>query len=160
MNTARLEKKEREQRQKVKKANKKGQAEASRKKADEAARAQQQRAQMLRSATFAAARAGDASNVKKGVWEDNVDAAGGEIKKGCDSFITTAPADLNETLMHIAVKNGDADLIQWLDAHSTSNRSLQEMFWIDLHTLFRCRTRGTQLSRTDRISSCRTAGSY
>jgi hypothetical protein len=124
------EKEEREQRQKAKKANKKGEAEASRKKAEDAARAQQQRAQTLRSATFAAARAGDAAKVKKGVWEDNVDAAGGEVKKGCEGFVTKAPADPKETLMHIAAKNGDAALVQWLDAHSTLDRSLPEIRWL------------------------------
>src|ERR1700734_879804 len=105
------ERREAEQRQKIKKANKKGQAEASRKKAENAARTQQQRAQSLRSATFAAARVGDAKQVKKGVYEDNVDAAGGEVKKGCEEFVTTPPTDPTETLMHIAVKNGDADLV-------------------------------------------------
>lgn len=125
------EKEEREQRQKAKKANKKGEAEALRKKAADAVRTQQQRAQTLRSATFAAARAGDAAKVKKGVWEDNVDAAGGEVRKGCEGFVTTAPADPKETLMHIAVKNGDADLVQWLDAHSTSlNSSLSQIRWL------------------------------
>jgi hypothetical protein len=114
------ERREAEQRQKIKKANKKGQAEASRKKAENAARTQQQRAQTLRSATFAAARAGDAKGVKKGVYEDNVDAAGGEIKKGCDEFVTTPPADPKDTLMHIAVKNGDVELVAWLDLHSKS----------------------------------------
>ena len=112
------ERREAEQRQKVKKANRKGEAEASRKKAECAARMQQQRGQALRSATFAAARVGDAKQVKKGVYEDNVDAAGGEVKKGCEEFVTTPPADPKETLMHIAVKNGDADLVEWLDAHS------------------------------------------
>ncbi|KIM87213.1 hypothetical protein PILCRDRAFT_86249 [Piloderma croceum F 1598] len=112
------ERREAEQRQKVKKANRKGEAEASRKKAECAARMQQQRGQALRSATFAAARAGDAKRVKKGVYEDNVDAAGGEVKKGCEEFVTTPPADPKDTLMHIAVKNGDADLVEWLDAHS------------------------------------------
>lgn len=115
-----IERREAEKRQKIKKANKKGQAEASRKKAESAARTQQQRAQTLRSATFAAAHAGDAKQVKKGVYEDNVDAAGGEVKKGCEEFITTPPADPKETLMHIAVKNGDVELVEWLDSHSMS----------------------------------------
>jgi hypothetical protein len=113
-----IERREAEQRQKIKKANRKGEAEASRKKAECAARMQQQRGQALRSATFAAARAGDAKRVKKGVYEDNVDAAGGEVKKGCEEFVTIPPTDPKETLMHIAVKNGDADLVEWLDAHS------------------------------------------
>lgn len=105
-------------RQKAKKAKKKGQAEASRKNAENAVRTQQQRAQDLRSATFAAARAGNTSKVKKGVYEDNVDAAGGEAKKGCEDIIAVSPNDPKETLMHIAVKHGDVELANWLEAHS------------------------------------------
>lgn len=112
------EKKEAEARQKAKKAKKKGQAEASRKNAETAAQTLLCRAQALRSATFAAARAGDAAKVKKSIYEDNVDAAGGEIKKGCEEFVTSPPNDLKETLMHIAVKSNDPELVDWLDAHS------------------------------------------
>lgn len=90
-------------------------------------RTQLQRAQSLRSATFAAARAGDAEKVKSGVYEDNVDAAGGEIKKGCEEFVTVPPVDRKETLMHIAVKNGDADLVEWLDNHSMSLSESQQL---------------------------------
>lgn len=73
---------------------------------------------MNRSAVFNAARAGDASKVKKGVWEDDVDAAGGEVKRGCERFVSSPPKDPQETLLHIAARNGDADLVEWLDAHS------------------------------------------
>ncbi|KAI6005682.1 hypothetical protein EDD15DRAFT_2150432, partial [Pisolithus albus] len=72
----------------------------------------------LRSAAFAAARAGDAQRVKKAIWEDSVDPAGGEVKLGCDSFIEVQPQDPTETLLHIATQNGDVDLVKWLDAHS------------------------------------------
>ena len=106
-----------EERQKAKKQNKKAQAELQRHKAAQAANAQQRRVQLTRSAVFAAARAGDAIKVKKGVWEDNVDAAGGEVKTGCDEFVQLPPMDSKQTLSHIAARNGDADLVQWLDGH-------------------------------------------
>lgn len=115
-----IEKRAAEARQKAKKAKKRGQAEASRQNAEMAVRSQLQRAQDLRSATFAAARAGDAAKVKKGVYEENVDAAGGEIKKGCEDFVAHTPKDPNETMLHIAVKNDDVELAKWLDAHSKS----------------------------------------
>ena len=106
-----------EKRQKAKIENKRAQAEASRLKAEKAIRDRHEHAQRLRSAVFAAARSGDAAKVKQGIWEDEVDAAGGEIKSGCETFIQ-APKDAKETLLHIAVKNGDAELVAWLDAHS------------------------------------------
>lgn len=112
------ERKEAEERQRAKAASRKVEAENQRKKAAEAAQLQQQRVQTLRSATFAAARAGDASKVKKGVWEDEVDPAGGEIKTGCENYVAVQPEDPMETLSHIAVRNGDAGLVEWLDAHS------------------------------------------
>lgn len=59
--------------------------------------------------------------MKKGVYEDDVDAAGGEIKQGCEEFVTRSPEDLKETLMHIAVKSNDSELVNWLDAHSKSH---------------------------------------
>jgi len=66
------------------------------------------RAQQLRSETFAAARAGDTARVKKGVWENNVDAAGPE----------RIGAKAGETLLHIAASRGDVALVQWLDEHN------------------------------------------
>ncbi|EGN93280.1 hypothetical protein SERLA73DRAFT_189828 [Serpula lacrymans var. lacrymans S7.3] len=73
---------------------------------------------MLRSAVFTAARSKDTEKVKKGVWEDNVDPSGGEIKAGCEEFVHVHPKDPQETLLHIAAFNGDADMVEWLDAHS------------------------------------------
>ena len=67
---------------------------------------------------FSAARQGDNEKVKKGVWEDEVDAAGGEVRIGCDSFVKSMPADKSETLLHIATRRGDAELVEWLDTHS------------------------------------------
>ncbi|KAI6118842.1 DnaJ-domain-containing protein [Pisolithus croceorrhizus] len=112
------ERKEAEQRKREKSASKKAEAEVRRRKAAESLEVQQRRAQTLRSAAFAAARAGDAQQVKKAIWEDSVDPAGGEVKLGCDSFIGTQPQDPTETLLHIATQNGDVDLVKWLDAHS------------------------------------------
>ncbi|KAJ7905725.1 hypothetical protein B0H14DRAFT_2661321 [Mycena olivaceomarginata] len=107
-----------EERQKAKVEAKKAQAEAQRSKAENAARTLQQQAQTKRSAVFAAARAGKQDKVKTGVWENDVDAAGGEVKAGCDAFVKTAPKDPQETLLHIAARNGDKELVEWLDAHS------------------------------------------
>ena len=138
------ERQEAEKRQKAKRANKKGQAEASRRKAEDTIRTQQERAQILRSSIFAAARSGDAEKVRKGVWEDSVDAAGGEIKKGCEAFVTTPPNDPKETLMHIAVKHGDADLVEWLEAHSGYYLWSKLRIPVDtLHTQVPNRTNGT-----------------
>ena len=67
---------------------------------------------------FAAARNGDAEAVKKGVYEDDVDAAGGEVKLGHDEFVKVVPKDRKETLLHIAAKRGDAELVEWLCSHS------------------------------------------
>lgn len=67
-----------EERQRTKASNKKAQAEVSRKIAESKARALLEQSQTIRSAVFAAARSGDAQKVKKGVYEDHVDAAGGE----------------------------------------------------------------------------------
>lgn len=150
------ERQEAEKRQKAKKANKKGQAEASRKKAEDAIRTQQERAQTLRSSVFAAARTGNAEKVKKGVWEDSVDAAGGEVKKGCEVLVATPPNDPKETLMHIAVKHGDADLVEWLEAHS--GYRLLSIVRTVTDTIPRCRTRRTQLARTHCFPSCCSTG--
>ena len=104
-------------RQKAKASTKKAQAEASRQSAENKARALQERSQTLRSAVFAAARAGESLEVQKGVWEDHVDAAGGEIKRGCDAFVKVPPRDPAETLAHIAAERGDLELFKWLDTH-------------------------------------------
>jgi hypothetical protein len=111
---------EAERRQKAKISEKKAKAAAGRRDAEKAARNQQQRTQTLRSAVFTAARSGDAAKVRKGVWEDGVDAAGGEIRAGCEGFAESVPEDPQETLLHIAAKNRDVELVRWLDAHSKS----------------------------------------
>lgn len=106
-----------EVRQRNKASMKKAQAEASRKSAENKAKTLLERSQALRSAVFAAARAGDAQKVKKGVYEDHVDAAGGETKRGCDAFVKAPPKDRSETLSHIAAERGDSTLFEWLDTH-------------------------------------------
>ncbi|KAL1717460.1 hypothetical protein EV715DRAFT_292144 [Schizophyllum commune] len=107
-----------EQRQKAKVQTKKAQAQAQRTKGENAARAQKQKVQATRSAAFAAARSGDAKAVMKAVWEDSVDPTGGEVKVGCEEFVEKLPVDKQETLLHIAVRRGDLELVKWLDEHS------------------------------------------
>ncbi|KAF9475856.1 DnaJ-domain-containing protein [Pholiota conissans] len=109
---------EAEKRQKDKIESKKVQANAARKFAEDKARQMLRKAQDARSVVFAAARAGEADKVKKGIWENSVDAAGGEIKPNCAAFARNKPQDLYETLLHIATKNNDVDLINWLDLHN------------------------------------------
>lgn len=110
-----IERKAAEARQKAKASTKKAQAEASRKAAEDKARTLLERSQALRSAVFSAARRGDAEQVKKGVYEDHVDAAGGEAKR--DASVKPPPKDPLETLSHIAAGHGDANLLEWLDTH-------------------------------------------
>ncbi|KAI0670426.1 hypothetical protein C8Q78DRAFT_1079393 [Trametes maxima] len=112
------ERREAEQRQRRKASAKKAEAEALRKNAEQKARAQQEQLQTVRSKTFAAARRKDAASVKKGVYEENVDAAGGEVRRGAEAFVKNVPVDPKETLMHIAAKSGDVDLVEWLGSHS------------------------------------------
>ena len=79
---------------------------------------QRENMQALRSKVFAAARNGDADAVKKGVWEQDVDPSGGEVKPGCDRLVRQKPSDPRETLLHIAARRGDKDLLEWLGSHS------------------------------------------
>ncbi|KAI0748076.1 hypothetical protein C8Q80DRAFT_1170004 [Daedaleopsis nitida] len=106
------------ERQRKKNSAKKAEAAASRMTVEQKVRTQQEQAQTRRSDVFAAARRKNADVVKKGVWEDNVDASGVEILKGSEGFVKDPPADVKETLLHIASNNGDLDLVQWLDSHS------------------------------------------
>lgn len=108
-----------EDRQKKKQEAKKAKVDSDRKKAEETARLQRQKTQRLRSEIFVAARAGKVARVKRGIWEESVDASGGEIKTGCEAFLNNRPKDPKETLLHIAAKNGDLELVQWLDSHGT-----------------------------------------
>jgi len=98
----------------------KAEAEASRKVTAQKVRMQQEKSQYLRSSAFAAARKGDAAAVKKAVWEDGVDAAGGEVKPGLGDMIKIKPEDPMQTFLHIAVVQGNTELVQWLEKHSTS----------------------------------------
>ncbi|KAF8212016.1 hypothetical protein K438DRAFT_1957806 [Mycena galopus ATCC 62051] len=117
---------------------KKAQAEAQRSKAENAARTLQQQAQTKRSAVFAAARTGKQEKVKTGVWEDNVDAAGGEVKTGCAAFVKTAPQDPQETLLHIAARNGSKELVEWLDAHSADPEERDSRGLTAFHVALQC----------------------
>ncbi|KAH8826978.1 DnaJ-domain-containing protein [Flagelloscypha sp. PMI_526] len=103
-------------RQKAKALQKKARAEVDRQAAESAAQKHAKNVQTKRSAVFAAARSGNAADVKKGIWENDVDASGGEIK--IQQFVQVEPNDPQETLLHIATRNGDVDLVKWLDSHS------------------------------------------
>lgn len=116
------ERKAAEKRQKAKAEEKRAQSKAQQKQAKEVVQTLQQKRQILRSAIFAAARKGDAAQVKKGIWEDEIDAAGGEVKRGCEQF-ATLPKDNQETLLHLAAFQGNRDLVEWLDTHSASLNS-------------------------------------
>jgi hypothetical protein len=107
-----------EERRKHKAEAKRVEVEALRTSAAQTLRSQQQKSQMVRCNVFAAARRGDAEQVRKGVWEDGVDAAGGEVKPGMEEFVRVPPKDPRQTLLHLAVVHGDVGLIEWLDRHS------------------------------------------
>ena len=105
-------------RQKEKAERKREKAKQDRQSAAKVLASQREKMQALRSKVFAAARNGNADAVKKGVWEQDVDPSGGEIKPGCDSLVRRKPADAHETLLHIAARRGDKDLVEWLGSHS------------------------------------------
>ena len=106
-----------EERRKQKRAAKKSQAKAKAQKAEETAQRMKERAQTLRSNVFQAAREKNSAKVKGGIDEFSVDASGGEVKIGCERFVKILPDDPRETLLHIATKNGDGDLVGYLDRH-------------------------------------------
>ncbi|KAJ4487775.1 hypothetical protein J3R30DRAFT_3362939 [Lentinula aciculospora] len=107
-----------ERRQKAKNGVKRAKAEAQRQQAEDAAHIRREKMQKNRSAVFQAAREGNTEEVKKGIWENDVDAAGGEVKPGYEEFVKIMPKDPKETLLHIAARKGDLDLVEWLDKHS------------------------------------------
>lgn len=106
-------------RQKEKAKRKREKANQDRQTAARVFASQQERVQVLRSKIFAAARSGDADTVKKGVWEQDVDPSGGEIKPGCEHLVEQKPSDPRETLLHIAARHGDKVLLEWLGSHSS-----------------------------------------
>lgn len=118
---------EAKKRQEQRKLNKKTQAEAAKLEAAQKARIQRQQIQQKRSAVFAAARHGNSEAVKKGIWEDSVDAAGGEVKPGHEEFAVAPPQDPGETLLHIAAANAKTELVEWLIDHS-NNLALNSWF--------------------------------
>ncbi|KAJ7063471.1 DnaJ-domain-containing protein [Mycena amicta] len=127
-----------EVRQKARTQAKKAQAQANRTKAQATARTSQQLEQTKRSAVFSAARARNSEKVKKGVWEDSVDAAGGEIKLGCGEFVAKALNDPQETLLHISARNGDKELVEWLDAHSADPEERDSRQFTAFHVALEC----------------------
>jgi hypothetical protein len=72
--------------------------------------------QKKRSAIFAVARAGRWEQVKKGIWEDCVDADGVEVLSGLEE-IMPKPKEPKETLLHLAAKAGVTDVFKWLVDH-------------------------------------------
>jgi len=106
-----------EERRKQKRAAKKSQAKAKAREAEQTAQRMKERAQTLRSNVFQAARDKNSVKVKDGIDEFSVDASGGEVRTGCEEFVKILPDDPRETLLHIATKNGDADLVEYLDRH-------------------------------------------
>jgi len=105
-------------RQKEKAERRREKAKQDRQSAAKVLATQQEKMQALRSNVFAAARSGETEVVKKGVWEQDIDPSGGEIRSGCDHLVRQKPADPHETLLHIAARRGDKDLVEWLGSHS------------------------------------------
>ena len=105
-------------RKKEKAERKRERAKRDRQSASKVLASQQEKVQALRSSVFAAARNGDADAVKKGIWEQDVDPSGGEIKPGCDHLVRQKPKDTKETLLHIAARLDNKDLLEWLASHS------------------------------------------
>lgn len=103
---------------------KKEQAESERRDAEAMVLKARRIAQEKRSTIFAAARAGNNDVVKKGVWEEGVDPTGGEVNTGCEAFVTKMPDDPKETLLHIAAKQGNLDMVDWLQSHSKRIESM------------------------------------
>ncbi|KAJ7219483.1 DnaJ-domain-containing protein [Mycena pura] len=127
-----------EERQKAKVEAKKANAQAHRSKAEAAARAAQQQLQIKRSSVFSAARAGKHDKVKAGVWAESVDAAGGEVKAGCEVFVKNKPNDPQETLLHIAARNGDKELVSWLDTHGADPEERDSSNLTAFHVALKC----------------------
>ena len=151
------ERKAAEKRQKEKASKKKAHVETSRKAAEDKAREQQRQTQMLRSAVFAAARNGDVAAVKNGIWQDAVDAAGGEIRNGCETWVKSPPKDPQETLAHIVANAGERDLFEWLDTHGACYHCL----FSPLSSSRRRRgPRGAQFRRPYSISCCSRERTY
>ncbi|KAF8921113.1 hypothetical protein CPB85DRAFT_1269435 [Mucidula mucida] len=106
---------------------KKTQAENERKGAEATILNARKKVQTLRSSVFAAARAGQFDKVKQSIWEDGVDATGGEVNPGCDEFVPKMPKDPKETLVHIAVKHGNLELVEWLQSHNANSEEARNL---------------------------------
>ncbi|KAG6876015.1 hypothetical protein C0992_001370 [Termitomyces sp. T32_za158] len=129
---------EAEERQKTKNSDKKAAAKAQRQKDIETMRKRLEVSQKLRSAIFAAARKGNGERVKQGIWEEDVDAAGGEVKDGCHDFVEIVPADPYETLLHIAARCGDHNVVKWLDGHGAEPEERDSAGLTAFHVALQC----------------------
>lgn len=72
--------------------------------------------QKKRSAIFIAARANRWEQVKKGIWEEHIDADGVEVLIGLEEIVPK-PKEPKETLLHLAAKAGVMDIFKWLVDH-------------------------------------------
>jgi len=95
-----------QQKQAKKKKEVAAQAKAA-KAATEKASARKAAAVKKRAQVFKAARDGKFDLVKKGVWEDEIDAAGPESEASVEK----------ETLLHLVAKKGNTELVSWLLDH-------------------------------------------
>ena len=100
------------ERRQSKKTAKRDRANAEREAAATRAREAKTLAQSKRSAVFAAAREGRSDVVRRAVWEEGVAESGGEAITA--DYALPAGVDRLETLLHIAAKRGDLELVRWL----------------------------------------------
>ena len=117
-------------RKKEKAERKRAKAKQDRQSAAKVLASQQEKMQALRSKVFTAARNGDADAVKKGVWEQDVDPSGGEIKPGCEHLVRQKPTDPQETLLHISARLGNRGLLEWLGSHSMFPFPIAYLLWL------------------------------
>lgn len=107
-----------------KKAKKKEQYVAGKQVKEDHIKEGKRQSQKKRSDVFRSARNGDSAAVRKGVWEESIDAAGGEPLPGMEDDINflsqkhEGKVDPKETLLHIFARRGDALMVEWLLDHS------------------------------------------
>jgi len=145
--------------------------EQRRRKKDRRAKAQQEQketakemrraSQRKRSEIFRMARSGDAEGVQRGIWEQNVDAAGQECLVGMEddpAFLDSrgdADYGLKETFLHIFARRGDLDMVKWLVDHSAHTSHEQQCILAYKFLVFsRCRGRRTRLTEPHSFPCC------